>query len=212
MPWSSKHSLGAWRLSGRHARQRNHAAATGQVGIVRRDPMAMLPFIGYNIRDYLVLVRMRRKMTDCAAHLPGELVPEKRAGGIHVARVRREQRVLKWILDRAGGLRNRDAAGWMPRPTDFDLEGSTSRPSNSRRSALHRGFKAEMLGSRNFSEARRGNAKGMIFQRELLITGCDALHVIIRAARSQKLINERPAMRAFCFWLVLGTMSRSIRC
>ena len=42
------------------------AAASGQVGIVRRDPMAMLPFIGYNIRDYLVhWFRMRKKMTDC---------------------------------------------------------------------------------------------------------------------------------------------------
>ena len=67
------------------------AAATGQVGVVRRDPMAMLPFIGYNIRDYLVhWFRMRKQMTDCPRifHVNWFRKDDKRQ--IHLARLRRK--------------------------------------------------------------------------------------------------------------------------
>ncbi|MEU6562969.1 phosphoenolpyruvate carboxykinase (GTP) [Nocardia nova] len=104
------------------------AAAAGEVGVVRRDPMAMLPFLGYHVGDYfahwlrlgaaadpaklpkIFQVNWFRRAADGTFLWPGF--------GDNV-------RVLKWALERLDG----DAGaietpiGYVPRAEDLDLTG-----------------------------------------------------------------------------------------
>ena len=102
------------------------AAAVGQVGVVRRDPMAMQPFCGYNFADYW------RHWLAVGARLsrPPRL--------FHVNWFRRDPqgkflwpgygenlRVLAWMLDRCAGKAHAvdGGIGLLPRPKDLDTAG-----------------------------------------------------------------------------------------
>jgi phosphoenolpyruvate carboxykinase (GTP) len=152
------------------------AAASGQVGVVRRDPMAMLPFIGYNIRDYLVhWFRMRKKMSDCPRIFHVNWFRKDADGKFLWPGFGENMRVLKWIIDRAHGraYARETVLGWMPRAKDFDLEGLDISPERFEQlqSIDHEEFKAELLGQEELFLKLAGDLpKEMIFQRELLIS------------------------------------------
>ncbi len=103
------------------------AAATGQVGEVRRDPFAMLPFCGYNFGDYF------RHWLDLADR-PGAQLPKlfyvnwfrKNSGGKFIWPGFGENiRVLKWACERIAGTVNAETTpiGWVPEEGSLDLNG-----------------------------------------------------------------------------------------
>ena len=153
------------------------AAASGQQGVVRRDPMAMLPFLGYNIRDYLVhWFRMRKRMSDCPRIFHVNWFRRDASGHFLWPGFGENMRILKWIIDRCHGhARAKETVlGWMPGPSDVDLDGLpgvTAEQFRVLQSVDPEDFKAEILSQEELLLKLAGDLpKEMIFQRELLIT------------------------------------------
>jgi len=152
------------------------AAATGQVGVVRRDPMAMLPFIGYNVRDYLVhWFRMRKKMADCPRVFHVNWFRKGEDGHFLWPGFGENMRVLKWIIDRCRGRAYavEKTLGWMPRTEDIDVEGLGIKMADleAAQSVDNEAVKLELLNQEELFLKMAGDLpKEMIFQRELLIS------------------------------------------
>jgi phosphoenolpyruvate carboxykinase (GTP) len=131
------------------------AAAVGQVGVLRRDPMAMLPFCGYNIGDYFAhwlkvgqllrkppkvfMVNWFRKDSDGRFLWPG---------------YGENLRVLQWIINRTAGRARgvETPVGIVPDPAELDLKRLELSPDNLRASLSIDGgeWKAEIAAAGEF--------------------------------------------------------------
>jgi phosphoenolpyruvate carboxykinase (GTP) len=104
------------------------AAATGEVGVVRRDPMAMLPFIGYNAGDYFGHWVNMGKEND-AAKMPRifyvNWFRRDDEGGFLWPGFGENSRVLKWVIERIDGQAAavETPIGHVPAPGSLDVEG-----------------------------------------------------------------------------------------
>jgi len=104
------------------------AAAVGAVGVVRRDPMAMIPFIGYNAGDYFGHWITMGKDND-AAKLPKifyvNWFRRDEDGGFLWPGFGENSRVLKWVVERIEGQVDavETAIGHVPAPGSLDVEG-----------------------------------------------------------------------------------------
>ncbi|MFI5399446.1 MAG: phosphoenolpyruvate carboxykinase (GTP) [SAR324 cluster bacterium] len=102
------------------------AAATGQAGIVRRDPMAMLPFCGYNMADYWAhWLSFGRKSAKLPKVFTVNWFRRDASGKFMWPGYGENLRVLRWILDRCEGQGSavRTPIGFLPGPGAIDLQG-----------------------------------------------------------------------------------------
>jgi phosphoenolpyruvate carboxykinase (GTP) len=102
------------------------AAATGEVGVVRRDPMAMKPFCGYNFGDYWghwLSLEGKTKQVPRIFHV--NWFRQDKNGKFMWPGYGENLRVLRWIIDRCEGKASavETPIGFLPRANDIDTQG-----------------------------------------------------------------------------------------
>jgi phosphoenolpyruvate carboxykinase (GTP) len=152
------------------------AAAAGGVGQVRRDPMAMLPFCGYNMGDYFShWLKMRKLIKRPPKIFHVNWFRKDSEGRFLWPGYGENMRVLKWIVDRSQGRVGGEETplGWMPWPKDIVIHGlrDFSREALERVLAVDvEEWKREiLLQDELFLRIYNDLPKELLFQKELLI-------------------------------------------
>jgi phosphoenolpyruvate carboxykinase (GTP) len=153
------------------------AAAVGGMGQVRRDPMAMLPFCGYNMGEYLRhWLRMRKRLKFPPRIFHVNWFRKDDQGNFLWPGFGENMRVLKWIVDRCHGRVNATETplGWVPGARDIDLEGLDGFTPEHLEQVLDidiEEWRRELLMQEElFLKLYSHLPKEMIFQRELLVS------------------------------------------
>lgn len=153
------------------------AAAVGGNGQVRRDPMAMLPFCGYNMGDYFRhWIGMRKLIKFPPRVFYVNWFRKDSAGKFLWPGFGENMRVLKWIVDRCRGRADADETplGWVPGPECFDvadLPDVTPERLTQLQSINYEDWRREIISQDElFMKLYSHLPKELIFQRELLVS------------------------------------------
>jgi phosphoenolpyruvate carboxykinase (GTP) len=151
------------------------AAAAGTIGKVRRDPMAMLPFCGYNMGAYFGhWLEMQRYLTHLPRFFHVNWFRKTPEGKFMWPGFSENMRVLEWIVNRCkgGAAGHETRIGWTPDFTDFNtdgLEGFTEQDFDTVMKFDRAEWRAELVSqSELFIDLYDHLPKELIFQRELL--------------------------------------------
>ena len=123
------HEARDWRhgvLLGAGMASETTAAAVGQVGVVRRDPMAMKPFCGYNFGDYWAhWLRLEGRMSKPPRVFHVNWFRQDKDGRFLWPGFGENLRVLRWVIDRCAGRAGarETPIGFLPEPRDLDVRG-----------------------------------------------------------------------------------------
>jgi phosphoenolpyruvate carboxykinase (GTP) len=153
------------------------AAAFGEIGKVRRDPFAMLPFMGYHIGSYINhWLKFGRDLPNSPRIFSVNWFRKDKDGQFLWPGFGQNMRVLKWIVQRVKGRASavESPIGWMPRYKDIDWEGldDFSKEDFANIMTVDReAWKQEILDHEElFSRMYDRLPKEFLFMRELLLS------------------------------------------